>query len=324
MLQQTQVATVIPYFERFLQRFPTLADLAAAPEGEVLRLWEGLGYYRRARDLHRSARLLLAEHGGAVPDDPAVVGALPGVGRYTVGAILSQAFDRRLPIVEANSQRVLCRLFGQKGDPRSGRVRAWLWEVASALLPARRVGEFNQALMELGALICTPTAPRCPHCPLASECSARRLGLQDSIPPRAAPPAPVAVREVAVVVSRGPRVLLAQRPDEGRWAGLWEFPHAPLEPGETPDGAVARFLPDLTGLQAEVSADLLTLRHTITRHRITMVCLAARYLAGRFRSTFYRQGKWVRTGDLATYPVSAPQRQLAEAVVHARRQPRLF
>jgi A/G-specific adenine glycosylase len=324
MLQQTQVATVIPYFERFLHRFPTLADLAAAPEGEVLRLWEGLGYYRRARDLHRAARLLVAEHGGAVPDDPAVVGALPGVGRYTVGAILSQAFDRRLPIVEANSQRVLCRVFGQRDDPRRSRVQTWLWKVAEALLPARRVGEFNQALMELGALVCTPTAPRCSHCPVAAACTARRLGLQESIPPRAAPPEPVTVREVAVVVSRGPRMLLVQRPDEGRWAGLWEFPHAPLEAGETPDDAVARFLPELTGVQAEVGADLLTLRHTVTRHRITMVCVAARYLAGRFRPSFYRQGRWVRTGELASYPVSAPQRQLADAVVHARRQPRLF
>ena len=228
MLQQTQAATVVPYFERFLQAFPTLADLAAADEQEVLRLWEGLGYYRRARDLLRTARLLAASHGGRFPDDPAALDGLPGLGRYTRNAVLSQAFDRRLPILEANSRRVLCRLFGRTGDPRRGPEQRWLWAAAEALLPPRRVGDFNQALMELGALVCTPAAPRCAECPLAADCAARRLGLQDAIPARTPPPEPMEVREAAVVVRRGERVLLLQRPAEGRWASLWEFPHGPL------------------------------------------------------------------------------------------------
>src|SRR5437764_8126511 len=156
MLQQTQVATVVPYFERFLAAFPTLADLAAADEQDVLRLWEGLGYYRRARHLHQAARRLAAEHGGTLPDDPAVWRDLPGVGRYILGAVLSQAFDRKLPIVEANSLRVLTRLFGYRGDPREGVGKKWVWAAAEAVLPAKRAGDFNQALMELGALICTP------------------------------------------------------------------------------------------------------------------------------------------------------------------------
>src|SRR6185312_6428707 len=145
--------------ERFLKTFPTLADLARADEQDVLRLWEGLGYYRRARDLHASARRLAADHAGHFPDDPEVLGRLPGFGRYTCNAVLSQAFDRRLPILEANSQRVLSRLFARREDPRQGPARRWLWQAAETLLPARRVGEFNQALMELGALVCTPTAP---------------------------------------------------------------------------------------------------------------------------------------------------------------------
>src|SRR5262249_1395268 len=148
---------------------------------------------------------------------------LPGMGRYTLGAVLSQAFDRRLPIVEANSQRVLCRLFGQGEEPRQGPIRRWLWQTAEALLPVRRVGELNQALRALGPLVCTLAAPRGPACPLADHCQARRLGLQEAIPPRSQAPATVPVEEAAVVVRRGHKVLLLQRPEVGRWAGLWEF-----------------------------------------------------------------------------------------------------
>src|SRR5437870_9347790 len=182
MLQQTTVAAVIPYFERFLAAFPTVTDLAAADEQAVLKAWEGLGYYRRARHLHRAARALMTEHGGEMPDDPAVWQELPGVGRYILGAVLSQAFDRRLPIVEANSARVLCRLFGQDADPAAPVVRRWLWERAEELLPKRRAGDFNQAPMELGALVCTPANPDCGACPLTQACAARKAGLQAAIP----------------------------------------------------------------------------------------------------------------------------------------------
>jgi A/G-specific adenine glycosylase len=324
MLQQTQVATVIPYFERFQQAFPTLADLAAADEQQVLRLWEGLGYYRRARDLHRAARQVVAEHGGQVPADPEALRSLPGIGRYMMGAILSQAFDRRLPILEANSQRVLCRLFGKTEDPGRGPTRRWLWEAAEALLPVRQVGEFNQALMELGALICTPVAPRCPACPVAKLCEARRLGKQEEIPRRTEAPETVTIQEAAVVVRRGQQVLFVQRPQEGRWAGLWEFPHAPREEQESYEEAAARFLPLLTGVEAKLGRELLTLRHTVTHHQITVVCFEAGYRAGRFRSPFYQQGRWVKPAELSEYPVSAPQRRLAQTLVNPDRQRRLF
>jgi A/G-specific adenine glycosylase len=323
MLQQTQVATVVPYFRRFLEAFPSLAALAAAPEERVLRLWEGLGYYRRARDLHRGARWLAARHGGAVPDDPQVFGRVPGVGRYTLGAVLSQAFDRRLPVVEANSQRVLCRLFGWREDPRGGPARRRLWQAAGRLLPARNVGEFNQALMELGALVCTPAAPRCGACPLRARCEAHRLGLEKEIPARPAAPATVAVEEVAVVVWRGPRVLLVQRPPEGRWGGLWEFPHGHVDDAETHEAAAARVLREDAGLAVRPGAELLTVRHGITRYRITLVCLEARYRSGRFRSRSYQRGRWVVPARLPDYPVSAPQRRLARALLQTR-QGRLF
>jgi A/G-specific adenine glycosylase len=321
MLQQTTVAAAAPYFERFVRTFPTLAALAAADEQDVLRLWEGLGYYRRARHLHQAARLLVAGHGGALPDDPAVWRALPGVGRYVLGAVLSQAFDRRLPIVEANSLRVLCRLFGYAGDPRGGEGRRWLWETAEELLPAKRVGDFNQALMELGALVCTPAAPRCGACPVAADCVARHRGLQGEIPRPAPPPAAVAVREVALAVRRGPRVLLAQRPpDARRWANMWEFPHGELGPGETFDAAAARLLGPLTGLTADLGPELLTVRHGVTRFRITLVCLEAEYRGGKFASDCYARGRWLRPAELIKYPVSSPQRKLLTAVAGPARQ----
>jgi A/G-specific adenine glycosylase len=212
MLQQTQVSTVVPYFHRFLARFPTVVDLARSDEQEVLRLWEGLGYYRRARDLLAAARLFVERHDGAIPADNDALQALPGMGLYTRNAVLSQAFDLRLPIVEANVQRVLSRLLGYAEDPRETAARKRLWSSAEALLPARHVGEFHQALMELGALVCTPTAPLCDRCPLAARCVARQQGRQEEIPARAAKPATTFVSEAAVVVRREGKVLLVRRP----------------------------------------------------------------------------------------------------------------
>jgi A/G-specific adenine glycosylase len=320
MLQQTQTATVVPFFHRFLRAFPTLADLAAATEHEVLRLWEGLGYYRRARDLHRAAQQIVSEHNGHFPRDPAVLATLPGMGRYTVGAVLSQAFELRLPILEANSQRVLCRLFGIRDEPTRGPVRRRLWEIVEDLLPRRCVGDFNQALMELGALICTPAAPRCPKCPLKKECLANRLGLQDQIPTQPPRKASLQVREACVVIRRAGRVLLVQRPSHGRWPGLWEFPHGPLEEDEMLEAAVERIARSMTGLRIRLGAELLTVRHTVTHHRIILTCFDADYRGGSFRSEDYPQGRWIQPVQLPSYPISAPQRRLAHTLLALERQ----
>jgi A/G-specific adenine glycosylase len=324
MLQQTQVATVVPYFERFVTAFPTVKALAAAAEQEVLRLWEGLGYYRRARDLHQSAKLLVANHGGRIPDDPAAVARLPGFGRYTCNAVLSQAFDRRLPILEANSQRVLSRLMGWADDPRHGPARRRLWHAAARLLPRTRAGEFNQALMEVGALVCTPAPPRCSACPLAARCVAYKLGVQDQIPPRSPGPETVTSRETAVVIRRGGRILLVQRPTHGRWAGLWEVPHGPFHEGEDPESAAVRVARELTHIEVKPGVEILTIRHAVTRFRITLLCLEADYSGGDFRSDFYQQAAWVTPAALVAYPVSRPQRRLAEALNAPQRQARLF
>ncbi|HTU24154.1 MAG TPA: A/G-specific adenine glycosylase, partial [Pirellulales bacterium] len=234
MLQQTQVATVIPYYERFLARFPNVRRLAAADEHEVLRHWEGLGYYRRARQLHRAARQIVAEHGGLFPTTPAAVAELAGIGRYTAGAILSIALDQPAPILEANTVRLHSRLLALDEDPASRAAQQRLWQFAEAVLPRRGAGELNQALMEFGSLVCTPRAPKCDACPLAEYCLARERGLEDVIPRPAKKPVVEAVREGAVVVWRSEQVLVRCHPAGERWAGLWDFPRFPLSAESPP------------------------------------------------------------------------------------------
>lgn len=313
MLQQTLVATVVPYFERFLARYPTLADLARGDEQDVLRLWEGLGYYRRARHLLQAARLLNERHAGVFPADPEALRGVPGLGDYTRNAVLSQAFDQRLPILEANSVRVLSRLFGREEDPRGGEARRWLWRAAEEILPTRDIGDFNQALMELGALVCTPEKPACAACPVKARCAAFASGQPENYPRRAPPPAATRVNEVAVVIRRQGQVLLAQRlANATRWASMWEFPHGEVADGEAHEQAAARLARELTGLDVQLGAELTTIRHSVTRFRIHMICFEAKYETGVYASAFYEQGVWVEPQKLGDYPVSSPQRRLAK------------
>ena len=291
----------------------------------MLKLWEGLGYYRRARHLHAAAKQLVANHRGQLPDDPAVWAALPGVGRYILGAVLSQAFDRKLPIVEANSLRVLARLFGYRGDPREGEGKAWVWATAEAILPETRAGDFNQALMELGAIVCTPAKPDCAKCPLRAHCRAKRDGLQEQIPPKKKPAAITEVSEVGVVIRDGAKVLLCKRrADANRWQNMWEVPHAERQPGEELPDAAARVAKELTGLDVEPGADVMTIRHGVTRYRITLACVEAAVRRGAFAPGFYAEAKWVKLADLTHYPVSSPQRKLMTELAKPNRQKRLF
>jgi A/G-specific adenine glycosylase len=325
MLQQTTVAAVGPYFERFVAALPDVRALASADEQRVLKLWEGLGYYRRARHLYAAAKELVRSHGGEVPDDPAVWALLPGVGRYILGAVLSQAFDRRLPIVEANSLRVLARLFGYRGDPRTGEGKTWVWTAAERILPQKRCGDFNQSLMELGALVCAPTAPDCARCPLAKNCEAKRLGLQEQIPPKKKPPAITAVNEVGVVVRDGAKLLLCRRPaDAGRWQNMWEVPHAPRTDAEDISDAAARVAKELTGFEVDPGAEVMTIRHGVTRYAITLVCVESALAGGVFVPGAYAEARWVTPAELAEFPVSSPQRKLMTALAAPNRQPRLF
>lgn len=313
MLQQTTVAAVIPYFERFLKRFPTVIALAQADEQDVLAHWSGLGYYRRARHLHISAQRIAQEYGGIFPRDPQAWAELPGVGRYILGAVLSQAFDAPLPIVEANSQRVLARLLAFPGDPRQGPGQRWIWQAAEALLDPQRPGDYNQALMELGATVCKPLQPRCDACPVAKVCLARQTGAQDRIPPAKERPTITRVHEVAVVIQRGSRVLLCQRgPQASRWANMWEFPHAEITTAEDRVLSTNAIASQLTGLTVRGGIPLLTIRHTVTRFQIEMACMLAEYQSGTFTSQLYTEALWLSPDELSNYPTSSPQRRLIQ------------
>lgn len=227
MLQQTQVATVIGYFERFVAALPTLRDLAAAPEDQVLALWFGLGYYRRARFLHRAAQLCVERHGGELPHDFDALAALPGIGRSTTGAILAQAHGLRFPILDGNVKRVLARYHGIHGHPGESAVEKLLWQHADAHTPATRVADYTQAIMDLGATVCTRARPRCEACPLAADCVALRDGLVAQLPsPKPAKITPT--RETVMLILRDAhgRVLLERRGPQGVWPGLWSLPEA--------------------------------------------------------------------------------------------------
>lgn len=320
MLQQTTVAAVISYYHRFIERFPTLSDLASADQSEVLRVWEGLGYYRRARDLHRAAQLVLERHDGVLPRDEALVRDLPGFGRYTANAVLSQAYGAKLPILEANSVRLLCRVSANTGDPRRPATLKELWHFAETLLPNQRVGDFNQALMELGALICTPRQPACAECPLSRLCQAKAQGLTDVIPVHAPRPKIEEVRETAVVLWRDGNIFLVQRPATGRWAEMWEFPRIAVAPTQSPEEAAASLMRD-SGFEVDIDHQLTTIRHGVTRFRITLVCWEGRHRQGTFRPGLYPRGEWMAPARLAEYPVSSPQRKLAMLVQMKRERP---
>ena len=316
MLQQTQVSTVEPYFARFISEFPTIADLAAADEQEVLRLWEGLGYYRRARQLHAAAQMIMSEYDGQFPRTAEEVGKLPGIGRYTVGAVLSIAFDAREPILEANTRRLLARLLAYRGDPHRGDGERLLWSFAEALLPRRNVGQLNQALMELGSLVCSPKRPKCESCPAAELCQTAASGLQDEIPPPKRPPKWESIREAAVVVRRRGRVLLRQCQEGERWSGLWDFPRVGLtakRESRVPQELVAK-VAELTGVEIEPGEHLTTIKHGVTRFRITLECFEADHLSGPLKRRGSAPLKWLRLAELDDYPLSTTGRRLSRLI----------
>jgi A/G-specific adenine glycosylase len=322
MLQQTRVETVVDYFERWLARFPTLAALAAADLHDVLKQWEGLGYYARARNLHRAAQAVLGTHGGTVPADRKTLLALPGVGRYTAGAILSLAFDRPEPILDGNVKRVLARLFdvAEPIDRPAVVNRMWAWaEALVTAAPAGQVGACNEALMELGATVCTPQKPRCLLCPLADLCRAAAQGTQNErpvMPPRRKTPH---FHVTAGVIWQGETfrtpLLIAQRPLEGMLGGLWEFPGGKLEPTD-PDlpACLHREIAEELGIVIAVGAPVTVVEHAYTHFRITLHAFHARHTAGEPQAFGCADWRWVRLDELGQFPFPVTDRKIIAAL----------
>jgi A/G-specific adenine glycosylase len=303
MLQQTQVATVVPYFHRFLQQFPTIADLAASDEQAVLRAWQGLGYYSRARNLRVAAQAIVRDHGGRVPDTVEALRALPGVGSYTSGAVASIAYNRRTPIVDGNVARVLCRVDRIETDPRDKATLKLLWQRAEDVLPAKRTGDFNSSLMELGATVCTPRSPQCLICPVNTQCQAFADGVQERIPaPRTAKPTPLLHRDVLCVRGRSDTWLIEQRPARGRWAGMWQFVTVERN-GHKPS---AKRVAELTGIQVDAPRLIGAAAHALTHRRYAFdiyVCTARNVCEPCSRQ---RPRRWVTRAELDRYPLPRP------------------
>jgi A/G-specific adenine glycosylase len=317
MLQQTTVTAVKPYFERFLDRFPTVHALAEADIADVLRLWEGLGYYSRARNLHAAARKIVTEFDGVAPTDVAVWQSLPGIGRYTAGAIVSFAFNRPAPIVEANTLRLYSRLLGFEGDPRSKPGQDLLWSFAGAILPVKSPRDFNSAAMDLGNAVCTPADPWCGECPLRSDCVAFAAGRQATIPRPARRPAITAVHEVCIAVRNNDgETLLVQNAASRRWAGLWDFVRFSVESPPTHSPAGLRSLRAAVqgefGLTVDDIEPLTVLRHGVTRYRITLHVFAAAFQSGEPAADHVADHRWVSSKQLRETPLSTTGRHVAK------------
>ncbi|MEW6490389.1 MAG: A/G-specific adenine glycosylase [Thermodesulfobacteriota bacterium] len=314
MLQQTRVAAVVPYFERWMALFPTVRALAEADEIAVLRAWEGLGYYARARNLHRAAREVAARFGGRVPEQHEDFRALPGVGPYTAAAVLSLAFGRDLAVVDGNVRRVLARLTALASDPRRRPQATALEGLARELLPAGTAALHNQAVMELGATLCSPRSPGCPDCPLQGPCRAAASGSPEQYPLRTPRNAVPHYRVSLGLVFRNGRIFIDRRPSHGLLGGLWEFPGGKVEEGENPEEALHRELREEFGLRVEPEGALPQVRHAYSHFRVTLYPHLCRFLdmdPGRCAEG-EREWLWVDPADLPRYPMPRANRKVLE------------
>lgn len=297
MLQQTQVSTVIEYFNRWMGRFPDAATLAAADLDEVLGLWAGLGYYARAKNLHAAAKVIVSDFKGRIPDTVEQLQSLPGIGRYTAGAIASIAFGRKAPVVDGNVRRVLSRLHGEN------LADSQCWALAEELVESAngRAGDCNQAIMELGATVCTRHGPSCLHCPLSPDCKGLRGGNPQRLPQPKRPPEVKTIRRLAVAIERKQQWLLLKRPESGLWAGMWEFPQLVPERSVSIEGLVQQKF----GLEVELGGRFAAFSHTLTHRNVKFECYHAHATSGRLRRNGYQRHRWIRANAMGTMPMAA-------------------
>ncbi len=315
MLQQTQVATVIPYYERFLARFPTVETLAAAPLDDVLKLWEGLGYYSRARNLHRAAQKVVENFGGQFPQTMEGLLSLPGIGPYTAGAVGSIAFGLDVPVLDGNVIRVLARLFNVEDDVTEGATRRELWALAERLVPPGRAAAWNEGLMELGQAICTPRSPVCDACPVAVFCEARALGVQEARPVRK-PRKRTPHHDVTAGVIYGAdgRILITQRLPDKMLGGMWEFPGGKRDPGEMLAACLRREIREELGIEIEVGPQLTVIKHGYTHFRITLYVFECQHTDGQPQVLEVADWAWVTLDEMDAYAFSVTDQKIIAAL----------
>ena len=314
MLQQTQVYTVIPYYTRWMMRFPDLAALAAAQEQDVLQVWEGLGYYSRARNILRCARILAGEYGGQLPSDVKQLESLPGIGAYIAGAVASIAYGVKAPALDGNIKRVLARLAEFPLAVNDARNAAVLREMLLELLPEKNPGDLNQAFMDLGATICLPRNPLCAECPLTGECAAFQKGLQNELPLKIKKARVPHYQVVAAVIVKDKKALIDKRSSSGLLGGLWEFPGGKVEAGETLAEALIRELNEEMGVRIAVGETLGTYRHAYTHFKVTVHTFSAAIVEGDPKPLQSEQVKWAAVSQLGEYPMGKVDRLIASAL----------
>ena len=325
MLQQTRVDQATPYYERFTEAFPTVDALAAADLDDVLRLWEGLGYYSRARNLHRAARLVVDEFDGVIPDTEEAIRRLPGVGPYTAAAVLSIAYGRPLAVLDGNVMRVLTRVFAIGDDVTSGRTRRHLQSLADALLDSEHPARFNEAIMELGATVCTPSNPSCASCPVRDACAALAEGEPERYPvSKKKKPVPHYDIAVGLIFDTDDRLLIAKRPEDAMLGGLWEFPGGKAEPGESMIDACHRELREELGVKVVVGEPLARVDHAYSHFKITLHAFRCRITSGEPVHHAAQPLRWVAVKDLNDYAFPRANRRVIEGLIERTQNPTLF
>jgi A/G-specific adenine glycosylase len=310
MLQQTQVATVIPYYQRFLKSFPTIRHLAKANLSKVLKVWEGLGYYSRARNLHRASQIVLNHFHGLIPDTLKDLLSLPGIGRSTAGAILSFAYNREEPILDGNVKRVLSRLFADSGHPVREKAEGLLWKISESLIPKGRSNPFNQALMDLGSMLCTPKDPQCSFCPLQKLCRGFLSGKPERYPLRTIKKIIPHRVAVSAVIQKDGKVLLHQRPLKGLLGGLWEFPNWKIEEKRRLRLRLRNCIEKEMGMNVKVKESIGVFQQAYSHFKLTLHVYHCQAIGGN------GNGRWIPLKNLASLPMSRIHRRIANVLSH--------
>jgi A/G-specific adenine glycosylase len=324
MLQQTQVKTALPYFDRWMKALPTIQSVAEAEEQTLLKLWEGLGYYSRVRNLQKAARMMVEKHGGIFPPDYEDILKLPGIGKYTAGAIASIAFNQEKPIVDGNIIRLMARLLDYRENTRKPEALNVFWEKAQDWIPKGEARAFNQAMMEFGALVCTPKSPSCGQCPLQKNCGAFRSNTVDQLPNRGQATERIDLKVAVAIIQKMNKIFIQKRVAKGLMQGLWEFPGGKVEAGESTVDALHREIKEELGITVKDVTPFLRLKHAYTKYVVDLHCFRAEYEEGEVQLTAASEHQWVELEELSRFPFPAANSKIIESLLKEKSTPALF